>query len=448
MSMFDPVPLLQTLIRFDTTNPPGAEAACIHYLAQLLDAAGLHTALLGITPERPNLIARLPGRGAAPPLLLYGHVDVVTTAHQQWTHPPFSGVIADGCVWGRGALDMKGGVAMLVSALLRARAQGESFAGDVLLALVCDEEHGGDMGARFLVEQHADLFAGVRYALSEFGGFPIYVGGQRFYAIGVAEKQPCPVRMLVRGLGGHGARPLRGSGPGIAGRVLARLDEARTPVRVVPFVRRMIETAAAALPEPSAGLLRDLLDPAASDAALDALGADGRLFAALLRNTASATVLRGGDALNVIPAQIELLLDGRLLPGCTPDDLFADLRGLLGAELAAQVEFSILDAAPGGAREGLTAGVREPDLTLFEPLADVLRAADPQGIPLPYMLSGVTDARFFNRLGIQTYGFLPMNLPPEFSFASLLHAADERIPVAALRFGADALYAALRAINR
>ena len=168
--MTDVVEVLRELLRFDTTNPPGNEGECIAYVQRLLTDAGVDSRVVARDDARPNLLARLPGSGEAPPLLLYGHVDVVTTAGQRWTRPPFSAELVDGVVWGRGALDMKGGVAMLVDAFLRA-ARGElKPRGDVILAVLSDEEAGGDFGARFLAEEHADLFTGVRHALGEFGG--------------------------------------------------------------------------------------------------------------------------------------------------------------------------------------------------------------------------------------------------------------------------------------
>ena len=186
-----PAELLRRLIQFDTTNPPGNEAECITFINGLLTQAGVETTIVGQTPQRPNLIARLPGQGSAAPLLLYGHVDVVTTENQQWQHPPFEGKVVDGFVWGRGALDMKGGVAMMLAAFLRARGEHLKLPGDVILAIVSDEEAGGDFGSKYLVEHHADLFDGVRYAVGEFGGFTFYVGKQRFYPVMIAEKQIC-----------------------------------------------------------------------------------------------------------------------------------------------------------------------------------------------------------------------------------------------------------------
>jgi len=185
----DPVELMRALVRFDTSNPPGDVRACVEFLAALLRERGIEPVVVALDPERPNLIARLPGRGSSPPLLLYGHLDVVPASSAEWTRPPFDAELVDGEVWGRGTLDMKGGVAMMVSAFLRAADEQLEPAGDLILALTCDEETGSEFGAKYLVEQHADRFAGVRYALSEFGGFTQWIGGRPLYPIQVAEKQ-------------------------------------------------------------------------------------------------------------------------------------------------------------------------------------------------------------------------------------------------------------------
>src|SRR6266568_4150158 len=182
-----PAELLQQLIRFNTTNPPGNEAECITYIKDLLTEAGVQTSIIARDPARPNLLARFKGQGNASPLLLQGHVDVVTTENQRWQYPPFEGKEVDGYIWGRGALDMKGGVAMMLAAFLHAKAEGVSLPGDVVLAVLSDEEAGGNYGAKYLVEQHADVFQDVHYAISEFGSFPLYLGGRKFYPIQVAE---------------------------------------------------------------------------------------------------------------------------------------------------------------------------------------------------------------------------------------------------------------------
>ena len=167
-----PAELLQHLIRFDTTNPPGNEAAIVAYMDDLLTGAGIETTIRALDPNRPNLIARLKGRGTAPPLLMQAHVDVVTTANQEWQHDPFGGELIDGYIWGRGALDMKNTVAMYIAALLRIKGGRHEPAGDIILAIVSDEENGGDYGAKFLVENHPELFEGVRYSSARPGDLP------------------------------------------------------------------------------------------------------------------------------------------------------------------------------------------------------------------------------------------------------------------------------------
>ncbi len=429
-----PVELLRALLRFDTTNPPGNEAACIYYLRDVLAAAGIESTLLARNPARPNLLARLKGRGVAPALLLQGHVDVVTTAHQEWTHPPFAAEVAEGFMWGRGALDMKGGVAMMVAAFLRAHAVGANLPGDVVLCIVSDEEAGGNDGARFLTEQHAEQFAGVRYALGELGGFTLVLGGRRFYPIMVAEKQACVVLATVRGPGGHASIPRRGVATAKLGRLLTVLDTQRLPVHVTPTARLMIETLAASLPAPISEILPQLLDPEKTDALLDAFGEATANFDPLLHSTAVPTIVRGGEKNNVIPSELSVEIDGRILPGFTAGHFLEELRVLAGPD----VEFTVKLHDPNPAT---------PDLTLFETLAGILREADPEGTPIPLLFPAVTDGRFFSRLGIQTYGFLPMKLPDDWNFIESIHAADERIPIDALAFGTDAVYEALQRVG-
>ena len=237
-----PVELLQRLIQFDTTNPPGNEVECIHYINTLLTEAGFETLLLGPNPTRPNLVTRLKGRGDARPLLLQGHIDVVTTVGQTWQHPPFAATIADGYLWGRGTLDMKGGVAMMLCSLLQAKAEGIEFPGDVVLALLSDEEAGGIEGAQYLVEHHAELFQNIRYALGEFGGFSVHIGGKKIYIIQVLEKQVCWMKATLRGPGGHASLPMRGGASAKLGRLLQTLDQKRLPVHITDIPRQMLET--------------------------------------------------------------------------------------------------------------------------------------------------------------------------------------------------------------
>jgi acetylornithine deacetylase/succinyl-diaminopimelate desuccinylase-like protein len=426
-----PVEILQNLIRFDTTNPPGNEVDCVAYIDSLLKEAGFETTLLAKSPNRPNLIARLKGQGSAPPFLLYGHVDVVTTLGQVWTHPPFEGKVVDGYVWGRGALDMKGGVAMMLAAFLRAKAEGLSLSGDVVLAILSDEEAGSDYGAKYLVENHPEQFKGIRYALGEFGGATIHMGKKKLYPIMVAEKQICWMKAYVRGPGGHGAFPMRGGAMSKLARLLQQLEQRRLPVHITPAARRMIEGMASAFSFPGNLVLRQLLNPRLTSLALRLIGTRGQGLEPLLRNTVNSTIVRGGEKINVIPSEIALELDGRLLPGFKPADMLSELRHVIGAEV--ELEIVRYDSGPA-----------EPDMGFFDTLAGILREADPGAVPVPMLMPGVTDGRFFSQLGIQTYGFTPMNLPPDLNLLLKAHAADECIPVESLNFGTSAIYKALQ----
>lgn len=428
-----PLELLQNLVRYDTTNPPGNEGEIVQYLQEQLKKAGISTTILSKNDNRPNLIARLPGQGSAPPLLLQAHTDVVTTANQQWTHPPFAAEIHDGFLWGRGTLDDKCGVAMMVAAILRAKAENTPLPGDIVLAIVCDEEVDGTFGAKFLVEEHPEQFAGVKYCIGEGGGPTVTMGGQKFYTIMVAEKQACPIRLTINGLAGHGSMPLYNEGAmNELGRILNVLTNQRLPVHVTPVAKQMLETIGENLPFPTGWALKQMTNPAMTNRMLALAGSSGRLLDPLLHNSVSPTIVNGGHKINVIPSEITLDLDGRLLPGFHPTDMLRELRRLLGANVGIEVV-------------RYDPGKPDVDMRWYETLADIIREADPEGIPVPTMLSGVTDGRFFAKLGIQTYGFQPMHLPT--GLIDTIHAADERIPVEAMDFAANAMFQAIQRIG-
>ena len=429
-----PAQLLQKLIRFNTTNPPGNEVECIKYLDNLLAGAGIQTQIFSRDPQRSNLIARLKGQGNAPPLLLYGHVDVVTTENETWQHPPFGGEEIDGWVWGRGALDDKGGVTMLVSAFLRAKVEGYVPPGDVILTIVSDEEAGGEYGAKYLVENHANQFAGVRYAIGEFGGFSYYVQKRKFYPIMVAEKHPCGIEVTIRGPSGHPTVAVHGGAMAKLGQVLQTIEKKRMPVHVTPVIRQMIQTMSGALPFPSNVVIRQLLKPKITDRVLDMLGKQVEQFEPLLHNNVNAIHINMADYSHRVPDRITLIINCNLLPGYTPDDALIELHQVIGED----IELRVIDTSW---YEPMPA---EPDMGLFDILASILREVEPEGIPLPLIFPGPTDGRLFSRLGIQTYGFLPMNLPPELSFWQLTHGANERIPVEALTFGTETIFKVLQ----
>ncbi|MGH7910567.1 MAG: M20/M25/M40 family metallo-hydrolase [Candidatus Dormibacteraceae bacterium] len=423
-----PATLLQELIRFDTTNPPGDEGPCLDHLRRQFAVRGIEGTILAGDPSRPNLVVRLPGRGEAPPLLLQGHVDVVPTGGQDWAHPPFGGDLLDGVVWGRGALDMKGGVAMMATAALRALDGGREPAGDLVLAFLSDEEAGGVQGAKFLAEQHPEQFAGVRHCLGEGGGIRQEIGGVVAYPIMAAEKRVVRVRITLHGPGGHGSRVHRGGTMAELGRVLTALDEARLPLHLDPIVERLIRTFADRAEPALAGRLRDLLDPATAEVAIDGLGHPAAYFDPILHNTANVTFVDAGTKDNVIPALAALRLDVRVLPASSTEEVVGEIRHVIGE--GPEIEVTLDD--PAG---------REPELdACFDLLGAVLEELDPGAVAVPTMLAGGTDARHFARLGIQGYGYLPLNLPPGFP-RDTIHAADERVPASALEFGTRALSA-------
>jgi acetylornithine deacetylase/succinyl-diaminopimelate desuccinylase-like protein len=426
-----PAELLQNLIRFDTTNPPGNERACIEYIHGLLQGAGLESLLVARSAERPNLIARLKGDGSVPPLLLYGHVDVVTTEGQQWTYPPFEGRLVDGNVWGRGALDMKHGIAMYMAALLKAKIEGTRLPGDVIFAATVDEEAACEDGAKFLVEQHADLFKGVRYALSEFGGTSLSIGGKRFYPIQIAEKQACPARITFRGTGGHGAVPLRGGAMSKLATALTTLDRKHLPVHITPQTRLMFEGIAAGLGGVPGLVMRQILNPFFTDLFLKTIGSNGDTYASLLHNSVSPTIVKASERRNVIPSEVVLDLDGRILPGLTAADLEGELRALLGKDC--EIETYLPYPGP-----------TTTDIGLFGTLAGCLQELDPQGHPFHFVNYGATDARFFYKLGIQTFGFTPLQISEGLALTGTIHAANERVPVKALEFGVEAVFKAIQ----
>lgn len=399
-------------------------------IANLLHAEGIESQLLARDPERPNLVARLPGRGTAPGLLLHGHLDVVPANAAEWRHPPFGGDVIDGEVWGRGALDMKSGVAMIVCAFLRTAEQFKP-AGDLVLALTSDEETGSTLGAKYLVENHARLFDGVRYALGEIGGFTWWVAGCPLYPIHIAEKQRCEIRATLRGPGGHASTVVEGTAAAKTGAFLQVLSSRRLPVRMTPVARLGIEALADALPQEHGRALRRLVLSPRTDPGFEVLGAAARVLDPLVRNTATPTVIHGGGSSNVIPTEITVHLDVRMVPGATPTEVIDELEELApGLAL-----YDVLHEEP--------ASHQAVDMTLFPLLADVTRQHDPAALPVPMLLAGYTDARYFSRLGICTYGYLPMRLPPGMS-TDLIHAPDERIPAAAVGFGTDCVFDVIR----
>ncbi len=423
--MPDPLSLARELIRFPTVNPPGNEKACMEFVRDLLARHNVPVTFHALDPERPNLVARVRGRGDAPPLLLYGHLDVVPTEGQNWSVPPFEGIVRDGFLWGRGALDMKGGVAMLLGAFLHAAHNAPP--GDLILALLSDEEAGGQYGAAYLVANHPELFAGVRHAIGEFGAFTLNLGGLRFFPIQIAEKRYCKLDLIFRAPGGHASVPPRVTAIGEAAAFIVRLGRSPMPPQISASAREMLLALSAGMRSPVVKmLLRALTWPAQVPLALRLLGPRSRMFEPLVRTLITPTILQGGHKRNVVPEQVTVQCDVRLVPGQSVDDVRLHLTRVAGA--AASIEIKT---------EGDPAGVH--DLSQFDLLASIVRDIDPEAMAIPMLLPGVTDSRHFDSLGIQTYGFLPMVLPSDLNFMSLIHGADERVPVDTLAIGTHAI---------
>ena len=427
------VDLAQRLIRFDTSNPPGQERECALWLKSLLDAHQVENQVLHPAgrPDRLSVVARVPGRGDAPPLLLQGHTDVVGVHGQRWSRDPFEGEIADGCLWGRGAVDMKGGLTMMLHALLRARYSEVPPPGDVILAAVADEELGGRQGAGFLVHEHAELFDGVRHSFGELGGFTVHVRGRRFYPIMVAEKHICRIRVKFLGQGGHGSQIHKNTAMSRAARALRRMERRHPPFRMVDPVRAMLEAMSDGMGMREGMALRMAMNPNTTGVALGLMGDKvGRMLEPMFRDTISPTIIEGGRQENAVPSEVEVLLDCRLLPGSNQSDIVREVLAVVGEY--AEIHVERYESGPPPA-----------DMSLMPYLSGLLEGADPGAKAIPYMVAGGTDAKWFHELGIDTYGFTPMRLPEGLDFMSMFHGPDERIPVDALNFGAALMYEAV-----
>jgi acetylornithine deacetylase/succinyl-diaminopimelate desuccinylase-like protein len=416
--------LASDLIRMDTTNPgdhsgPGERHAAEHVAALLADA-GLEPTLLESHPKRASVVARITGTDQnRPALLIHGHLDVVPADPADWRVHPFSGELEDGCVHGRGAVDMKDMDAMVLAVVRQRLREGRRPPRDVVLAFLADEEAGGTWGARWLVDNHPQLFDGVTEAIGEVGGFSATIGGRRLYLIQTAEKGMAWMRLTARGTAGHGSMLQPDNAVTELAEAVARIGRHEWPVRLTPAVQAFLEEARAALgiDEDSHNGYRNVLAK---------LGPIARMVGATLTSTANPTMLSAGYKVNVVPQTAAAQVDGRFLPG-HEEEFFAEIDGLLGPGVSR--EFVHHDIAVQTTFDG----------DLSAAMTAALRAADPQARVVPYCLSGGTDAKSFSRLGIRCFGFTPLRLPAELDFAGMFHGVDERVPVDALRFGTAVL---------
>ena len=415
--------LASDLIRIDTSNPgdhsgPGERVAAEH-VAALLAEAGLEPRIYESHEKRASVVTRVAGADSSrPALLIHGHLDVVPADAADWRVHPFSGEIAEDCVWGRGAVDMKDFDAILLAVLRQRLAEGRKPARDVVVAFLADEEAGGNWGAHWLVDNHAAEFDGVTEAIGEVGGFSVTLGGKRLYLLQTAEKGIAWMRMTAQGTAGHGSMLNSDNAVTELSEAIARLGRHEWPIRETEAAFAFARAACTAL-----GVEFDPSDPGA---VLGKLGPIAKMVGATLTNTANPTMLSAGYKVNVVPQVASAQVDGRFLPGYE-DEFFREIDALAG---------------PGVRREDVHRDIAVQtsfDGELVSAMQRALAAEDPDGLMVPYCLSGGTDAKSFAQLGIRCFGFTPLRLPPELDFAGMFHGVDERVPVTALQFGVRVL---------
>ncbi|WP_406815266.1 M20/M25/M40 family metallo-hydrolase [Mycobacterium sp. M23085] len=428
----DVVEVVSKLIRFDTTNTgepetTKGEADCAQWVAEQLAEVGYAPQYVESgAPGRGNVFVRLPGadrsRGA---LLIHGHLDVVPAEPTEWSVHPFSGAIKDGFVWGRGAVDMKDMVGMMIVVARQLKRAGIVPPRDLVFAFVADEEHGGTLGAQWLVDHRPELFTGVTEAIGEVGGFSLTVprrdgGERRLYLIETAEKGLSWMKLTARGPAGHGSMVHDQNAVTTVAEAVGRLGRHQFPLVLTDTVAQFLATVSE-----ETGLTFDT-ESGDLRGAIEKLGPMARMLKAVLHDTANPTMLKAGYKANVVPATAEAVVDCRILPG-RKEAFEAEIDELLGPDVTREwiKDFSSYETSFDG--------------DLVDAMNEAVLAHDPGARTVPYMLSGGTDAKSFARLGIRCFGFSPLRLPPDLDFTALFHGVDERVPIDALRFGTDVL---------
>ena len=420
----DAVGLCQDLIRFasvnDGTGRGKGEREAAEYVAAKLTEVGLAAQVFESATNRASVVARMEGEDSSrDALLIHGHLDVVPAEPKEWTYDPFAGEIADGCIWGRGAVDMLDMDAMTLAVVRDRMRTGRKPPRDVVLAFVADEEAGGVFGAQWLVEHQRALFDGCTEAISEVGGFSYTINDDlRLYMIETAEKGMAWMRVTASGTAGHGSMINSDN-------AVTRLCEAVARVGAHEFPFHVTKTVRAFLDELSSAFQIEL-DPDDMQATVAKLGPLARIVGATLRNTANPTMLDAGYKHNVIPGQASAMIDGRYLPGFA-EEWEQEIDAVLGEGITR--EYVHYDIALETEFEG----------ALVDAMSAALVAEDPGARAVPYMLSGGTDAKSFSRLGMRCFGFSPLRLPPDLDFSGMFHGVDERVPVESLQFGVRVL---------
>ena len=430
---------LQAMIRFDTTNPPGNELPLAEYIIRVLEEAGIRTSLLVPAPGRAAVIARLAGNGSARPVMMLAHMDVVGVEREQWSVDPFGGIIRDGYLYGRGAIDDKGMLTANLMAMLTLKRNvvdaGIELERDVVFLATSDEETGGAHGMRWLVQEHKDLLD-VEFAINEGGRTRIIEGGKRYLAIQTAEKISHMVTVTARGPAGHSAIPLEGNAIFRLGRALAKLGDYREPVTLTTTTRRFFSLLSGMWPVEAERIAMKAL---VSDDAEESRRGEETLsripvLNAVMRNGISATKIAGGVAGNVIPAEVSAVLNVRTIPGNKVEDVVSRMREFVPDP---DIEFTIAahsDEAPAS----------DPDSAMFNAIAESARELDPELTVVPYLSTGGTDSAHLRRIGINAYGILPF--PMEQPDEERMHGHDERVPVKSLHFGTRLIYESIRRV--
>jgi acetylornithine deacetylase/succinyl-diaminopimelate desuccinylase-like protein len=420
------VQLCQELIRIDTSNfgsdPGPGERLAAERVAELLDEVGIASELLEPEPGRTSVVAHWEPEGvdtSISPLLVHGHLDVVPANADDWSVPPFSAEVVDGCIWGRGAVDMKDFDAMVLS-VVRARARaGAAPRRPIRLIFTADEEAGAGLGARWLVEKHREVVEGCQEAIGEVGGFSLTVRDDlRLYLIQTAEKGMVWLDLIADGRAGHGS--LRNDQNAVTelSAAVARIGRYRWPHKISGPQRAFLEAVADAFEVD--------LDPDRVEETLAHLGSIARMVGATMSNTANPTMLSAGYKHNVIPGQAKAGIDGRFLPGSYQEfyDTIADLIG-------DKVRYEVVAHNPPVETEFAGA--------LVEAMQACLQAEDPGARAVPYIFSGGTDGKAWHHAGVRCFGFAPLRLPPDLDFLGMFHGVDERVPTESLEFGARVL---------
>lgn len=421
--------IARDLIRIDTSNRGGGDAnperPAADYVAAYLTDLGLEPVIIESDPGRASVVARVQGSDSSlPALVLHGHLDVVPADPANWSVDPFAGVVKDGLLWGRGAVDMKDMDAMILTAIAEILRAGERPRRDVVLAFFADEENGGIYGSHYLVEHHPELFAGAGTAISEVGGYSIDISGNRAYLIQTGEKSLDWIKLRARGTAAHGSRVWHDNAITRLAEAIAKLGRHEWPIALCDTTRELLD----AIAEISGADTHEV-NP---EELVLSLGKGGGFIQASLRTTSNPTVLTAGYKHNVIPDTAEALVDVRALPA-DQDGIIAKIQEIVGEDIEIETVHSDI-------------GLEVPfSGELVDAMKAALEAHDPGARVLPYLLSGGTDNKALSRLGITGYGFAPLRLPADLDFPGMFHGVDERVPLDALDFGHRVLADLLRA---